>query len=301
MHPFLDFGIIKIPVYSLMFITGFFLATLVVYKRRAEFCMDSTDAVCGGLFGAVYLLLGAKLFYFLSKLPNIIAGYDIYLKWLKTSPLEAIDYAFGGMVFYGGLIGFIFGVYRYSRRFHVPFIAFTEGYAPLIPFVHGMGRIGCFFAGCCYGIEYYGPLSVRFPPEAIGEGASLVPRFPVQLLEAGLNFILVGILFFLQKKYGCDVRKLCAAGQQSMRGQRENAGSTEESETPAEKKRIVPGGLLGIYLLCYGIIRFILEFWRGDAERGIFFDMLSTSQIISLLMVPVAIGFIRGRFVKLGK
>lgn len=240
--------------------------------------MDSTDSVAGAIYGAIGLAIGAKAVYFLTKLPKIIAGYDLFRIWLKTSPLEALDYAFGGMVFYGGLIGFALGVWRYSHHFRVPLICFVESYTPLIPFVHGMGRIGCFFAGCCFGVEYHGPLAVQFPVEAVGNGAYLVPRFPVQLLEAGLNFIVAAFLFVLQKRCGCDVRDVL-----------NNSGND---------KKMVPGKLLGIYLAYYIVFRFGIEFLRGDVDRGVLFGFISTSQIISILLIPVAVWLLKGGLMK---
>ena len=88
---------------------------------------------------------------------------------------------------------------------------------------------------------------------------SEVSRFPVQLLEAGMNFIISAVLFILMKK-----------------------------------KKTKTGQLLGIY---YTIARFGLEFLRGDLIRGQIFGV-STSQIISFILLPVGIILVRGKWIE---
>ena len=114
---------------------------------------------------------------------------------------------------------------------------------PCIPLGHAIGRVGCLFAGCCYGLPYNGIGAIHLNPVGITH-----PVFPVQLLEAVLNLILSGCLLLYSRKK--------------------------------------PSGysLLFLYLICYAVIRFLLEFLRGDQIRGLFIG-LSTSQWISLLML----------------
>lgn len=125
---------------------------------------------------------------------------------------------------------------------------------PAIPLFHAFGRIGCFFAGCCWGVECEGglafPLSIAAP--------NGVPLFPVQLLEAGCNALL---FFFLHKA----------------------AGWLRENWL-----------LLPLYLACYGTVRFLLEFLRGDPSRGIW--LLSTSQWLALAAI-----FVGGLYLLCGK
>ena len=117
-------------------------------------------------------------------------------------------------------------------------------------------------AGCCYGIEYHGPFSIQFPYNEMIPELSEVSRFPVQLLEAGMNFIVSAVLFILMKK-----------------------------------KKTKTGQLLGIYLIYYTIARFCLEFLRGDLIRGQIFG-ISTSQIISFILLPAGIILVRGKWIE---
>lgn len=251
---------LNLPLYGPVFIAAFFAALFIARKIAPDYGVSREDLTYGTIYGGIGLLIGAKLLYFLTKLPNIIMHFDVYLELMKTSPLNAVSYAFGGLVFYGGLIGAFLGVYRYCYHFKVPFAGYLDLYAPFIPLVHGFGRIGCFLAGCCYGKEYHGFGSVQFPYNELVPELSEVPRVPVQLIEAGLNFMMFGILFFLLRR-----------------------------------KKMKTGQLMGIYILYYTIARYFLEMLRGDIIRG-GIGIFSTSQLISLLLIPVGIILVRGRW-----
>jgi phosphatidylglycerol:prolipoprotein diacylglycerol transferase len=140
-------------------------------------------------------------------------------------------------------------------------------YTPFLPFAHAFGRLGCFCAGCCYGIEYHGPFAVQFPFNEISPELSEVERFPVQLFEAFLNMICFGVLLFIMMK---NIKK------------------------KPEERKLKQGQLMGIYLTYYLIARTFLELLRGDSVRGKI-GFLSTSQIISILLIPVAIYFLLAR------
>lgn len=267
MFPYIRvFGIISIPLYGTIFVIGFFLAILAARRIAPNYGITREDVTYGAIYGAIGILIGSKLLYFFTKLPALVARREALWHSLENSPWDTLrymfGYSFGGFVFYGGLFGAVYGVYRYCRRYRVPFVPFVDIFAPLIPFVHGVGRIGCFMAGCCYGREYHGFGSVQFPYNELVPALDDVPRVPVQLIEAGLNFIVCGILVYLMKK----------------------------------KKRL-PGQLMGIYLIYYSIARFGLEMLRGDTIRGKW-GMISTSQIISLLLIPIGVVLLRGKLLK---
>jgi len=271
MLPSIDLGFIELPLYGLMFLIGFVLAVLMIRRIAPKTGVGKDDALFASIYGVIGLLIGAKVLYFITKVPGIIKNFDIIVDMFRKnegSTWSLIEYFlmdwFGGMVFYGGLIGFCFGVWRYCAHFKVNLFNIADLYTPFLPFAHAFGRIGCFCAGCCYGVEYHGFLSVQFPYNEISPELSEVPRLPVQLIEAGLNFVCFGILLYLMLK---NVR------------------------LPEEKRWLKKGQLLGFYLTYYLVIRTVLEFFRGDSVRGSV-GFLSTSQIISLLLIPAAIYFI---------
>ena len=112
----------------------------------------------------------------------------------------------------------------------------------LIPWIHGFGRIGCFLAGCCYGIPYDGPFAVQFLEGSLAPSNTTL--FPVQFVEAICLLILAIVLAVL------------------------------------DLKKSYPH-TIAVYFIVYGILRFLLEYVRYDAVRGHLLA-LSTSQWISL-------------------
>ena len=252
MYPTIDLGIVRIPLYITLFLIGFVLMVVWARKIAERYNYPKADILYLSLYSGIGILIGAKIMYFVSKLPIIIPNFDVYIEYWKTNPTGALNYSFGGLVFYGGLIGALLAYLFYCKWFKVDFGSLINIISPVIPLVHSFGRIGCFLGGCCYGIEYHGKFAVQFPENEFVEGLNACERFPVQLLEAFINLLLFFFLFYFARK----IRK--------------------------------PGTILGIYLICYSIIRFSVEFLRGDVERGILFGV-STSQWISLLLIPIGI------------
>ncbi len=153
-----------------------------------------------------------------------------------------LDLLASGFVFYGGAIGGVAAVYGYCRRYRVPFKSVLGLMTPAIPLFHAFGRVGCFLGGCCWGIEV--SWGIRFT-QSIG-APNGVPLLPVQLIEAGCNLCLFAFTAWLSRKL---VRKWL---------------------------------VMPVYIAGYSVLRFTLEFFRGDAERGVW--LLSTSQWISLAL-----------------
>ena len=93
-----------------------------------------------------------------------------------------------GLSSYGAVIGLIVMLFLYSKQHKKKFKDLLFAIMPSIPLMYGIGKIGCFLVGCCYGIKYYGPLSITYnyspsAPKDIG-------LFPIQLLEA-IVFIII--------------------------------------------------------------------------------------------------------------
>lgn len=163
------------------------------------------------------------------------------------SPIEVFKIWKGGLVFYGGLIAASATTIYYIRRKNLPVWRTADILAPSLAIGQVFGRLGCFSAGCCYGRTSDAPWAVVFTnPDSL---APLhVSLHPTQLYESG------AVLFiFLVLR---SVRKV---------------------------KRF-EGQLMWIYLVLYSGFRFLIENYRGD-PRGVYVDsMLSTSQIISIML-----------------
>ena len=247
------FGKYMLPLYGVIFMSAFFLAVFIVGKRAPKYGVAKDDVTFSAIYGILGLAVGAKALFFITKLPSIINNWKVAVKLMKLDFFEFMNYAFGGWVFYGGLIGFVVGMYIYCRIYKVDFIMILDMTTPFLPFVHGFGRIACFTAGCCYGVEYHGIGAIHFPYNEFVPELNAFPRFPVQLTEAACNFIMFAILLAI-----------------------------------FNKGKLRKGKLLGVYLIYYSVMRFFLEFLRGDLERGKV-GGVSTSQLISLLLLPVGI------------
>ncbi len=249
MHPIFKLGILEIPAYGSIIFIGLVVGTLIAAFTAKKYQIEKLDIVLSTILATVGLLVGAKLVYFITVMKDLPTVYRIS----EHNLIFVVYYALGGYVFYGGLIGALCGYLFYAKWFKLDFGSLINVITPVIPLVHAFGRIGCFMGGCCYGIHYHGPFSVHFPYNQFVEELGPAERFPVQLLEASLNFLLFLVLFFYARK----VRK--------------------------------SGQILGIYLIGYAVIRFSLEFLRGDLNRGVWLFGISTSQIISLLLIPLGI------------
>lgn len=150
----------------------------------------------------------------------------------------------GGIVFYGGLLGGLAGAFVGARIAKRKLVSLEDAIVPYIPLGHAIGRIGCTLAGCCHGAPYEGLFAIHYHNSITG----LPPEqgyFPVQPLEAILNTVICLLLLLYRKR----TRR--------------------------------PYALLFAYLGMYALVRFTLEFFRGDSIRGLF-GAISTSQWISL-------------------
>lgn len=238
-----------VDTYALSSIIGLLVCGFVACRLGRRFQISPEDIILLMVVAGVGILLGGHLLYGLTNLPLVLRILRAGKPFLIT--LKALAVCFGGSVFYGGLFGSLLAARWMTHPQKSPDGAVRyDLYALCIPLFHTFGRIGCFFGGCCYGIESRFGLIVYH--NDLSPGLCGVRRFPVSLLEAACNLL---IFFFLLSLF------------------RKNRHS---------------GRLIRYYLLCYAPVRFGTEFLRGDAVRGIWFG-LSTSQWISLMAFPVAL------------
>ena len=246
MYPSINILHKEISTYTIMALIGIFAVGIYVKYVTTKKQEDDYNYLVTLLIASIGLVIGSHLLYAITNINLILITIKHIDKITSFKLLLQILYLiFGGSVFYGGLLGGLLAGAIYIKSKKLDFKEITDTLTPCIPLFHGFARIGCFLVGCCYGIESKLGFTYQY---AIVETANHVSRFPVQLVEAVLNFILFIILynFYKKNKY--------------------------------------KGKLIYIYLISYAVIRFILEFFRGDSYRG-FIGFLSTSQILSLLIL----------------
>ncbi len=231
----IGFTIFDIPGYIFFVILGLIITigTFVILLSCKKYPLK--ENLISLLISLVSMIIFAKLFGCLSGVYRDI-GLGEKLSW--DSVINT------GIVFYGGLIGVIISYLICAKKTHQE-KHILDIVAVCIPLFHSITRIGCFFGGCCFGIE--SNLGIYYTTTVLGEVVTSY-RIPIQLIEAAFNFCLFLYLLFLYSR-----------------------------DDWLQKN------IMRRYLLIYSIGRFIIEFWRGDIVRGVVFGV-SFSQVISIII-----------------
>ncbi len=262
-----------IPIYGTFAVLGFLAALVFCLLTAPTFGINRDDISYICVFGGVGAVIGAKLLYMLVSINQIVA--DVSAQGFKV----LLDvYLPGGMVFYGGLLGAFLGALLGCHFFGLSLRSLFPCLIPGFALAHGISRLGCFFAGCCYGTHTAGRFSVIYKNSAFAPNGQ--PLVPVQLIESCFEILLAIVLLLsalvLTKK---------AAGRSVIRTT--HPGWYASVQTSNKNGFLI----FGLYLLFYGVFRFALEFFRGDEIRG-FIGLLSTSQWISIAAVVTGLALV---------
>jgi phosphatidylglycerol:prolipoprotein diacylglycerol transferase len=243
-----------LPTYGLLVALAFLAALAVTVKLARRSGIDPEAVLNLGIYCALAGMAGAKLLMFLFDIPYYIENPG---QIFSFATLQA------GGIFYGGLIAALVTAVLYMRRKQLPGLATADAFAPGLALGHAIGRLGCFSAGCCWGVETNLPWAVTFSNPGANDlvGVPLgVPLHPTQLYEAAAEAIIFGVLLWRFRK-------------------------------PHR-----PGVIIGLYLLLYSAVRFAVEFVRAHDTPNPFGGPLSSSQWIALgLILLVAIAWWRSR------
>lgn len=245
MYPIL-FEIAGFPVYTygVLLAAAYLLGLQLALVRARARGLDGNRVMDLGIWIIISALIGAKLLL-------LIVDFDTF----RQDPGELLTLMRSGGVFYGGLIAAVGVAIWYLRHHRMHVWGVADAFAPGIALGHVIGRMGCFFAGCCFGRATAVPWAITFRNEYAAQNVGTplnIPLHPTQLYEAGAELIILGLLLVFERK-----------------------------------GRPFAGRTFWGYMLLYGITRFIIEFYRGDA-RGMVGD-LSTSQFVSVILVPLSI------------
>jgi len=239
--------------YGILVALGF-LAGLWVATRLARQANLNTEAVFNlGFYSALAAMVGAKIMMILVDLPYYAEHPG---EILSLGTLQA------GGVFYGGLLAALAVAVWYMRKTQLPALLTADVFAPGIALGHAIGRLGCFAAGCCWGVECRLPWAVRFsdPASQLPRGLLGVPLHPTQLYESFAEFLIFGILYWRI-------------------GKPHSAGT-----------------IISLYLMLYSTARFVIEFFRFHEQGNLWGGPLDTSQWISLVLVALgAVHLLRRR------
>lgn len=242
MHPYLfKYGKFAIHTYGFFVAMGclsaFFIAKLEA-KRLGQDIEKITDLF---FYLIVAAIIGSRLFY-------VAITPEIFLE----NPLEIFKIWKGGLVFYGGFIAAFFTMLIFVKKKKLSFWKIADLMSPCLAFGHFFGRLGCFFAGCCYGKTCDLPWAVTFTHQDALAPVG-IPLHPTQLYASFGNLIIFGLLWFYRSRKKFD------------------------------------GHLFLIYIILYGVSRSLIEVFRGDFRGNSIFGVLSVSQEIGAGMVVIAI------------
>ncbi len=227
------------------------------FLRRGKQLGQPEDQLFNLLF---YTLLAGILG---AKLTLVALDWRDYLEHprLLLGTLRSAGVLIGGMIA-GGVV---FGLY--ARRRGLPGFRLLDAIAAPLALAQSIGRLGCYCAGCCWGVPTAAQsvFAVTFtnPVARDQTGVPLnVPLVATQLTQSVNDFLLALVLTWLWRR-----------------------------------RLEPPGTVFWIYVLLYSISRGVIEFWRGDAQRGLFFgNIVSTSQLFALTGIVLAmIMMLRGR------
>ncbi len=276
MYPVLfRIGSFPISLYGVMIALGLIVAVYLGVRLGKKVGFKEEVVIDIIFYSVIAGMVGARILY-------IIVNFKDFLN-------EPLFYIFNrrGFVLWGGILGAAPMVYFMIKKKRLPLGKSVDIGAIGLVLAQAFGRIGCFFAGCCYGKVTKSFLGIRFPRflypnidmsnmsetelynviatnKVSFEGSPAfqyhydegwvkltdthsLPVYPTQLFHSISNFIIFGILFYVY----------------------------------VYKKKF-DGQVFALYLILYSIMRFTIEFFRGDVERGFYWGFISTSQIICI-------------------
>ena len=260
-------GPVPINSYGLMIAIGFLVGLFLVLRTARKWGMNDKVLADAAFFVLPIGILGCRLLHII-LFPSAYSWDD---------PLGWIAVWRGGLVFQGGPPAGILFLWWYLPRHGVSFWRTVDAATPFLPLAHGFGRLGCFLNGCCYGKPSDAPWAIAFP--RIPRDTSLPvmgsrvyedhlrrfsdlspdvhlwshPVHPTQLYEFAGLMALCGFLLLLRKKWYPYV-----------------------------------GFQLPIYLIGYGVLRFIVEMYRGDHNPTHFLG-LTDQQFFSVVFAILGV------------
>ena len=237
----LKIGPLSIFTYGFFIALGF-LAGIYFAVKEARRLGEEPEMIMDLCFYLlVAAIIGSRLFY-------VATNPKMFLE----DPVEILKIWNGGLVFYGGFIAALITGIIYLKAKNFPVWKTADIMAPSVSLAHFFGRIGCFFAGCCYGKYCDLPWAVTFsnPDSLAPQGLSL---HPTQLYSALNNLAIFLFLFFFRKRKKYD------------------------------------GQLFWLYVLIYGITRSFIEIFRADFRGEFFYGTYSVSQVVGGIMAVVSL------------
>ena len=242
MHPILvKLGPLTVYTYGVFAATGLLLGVSLALRQGKQEGYDPQVLLDFFFYVILAGIAGSRVFY-------VLQHFSSY----RSNPLNIFKLWEGGLVFYGGLLFAFPLAWFLLRRQHLPFWESFDLIAPSLAIGQAFGRIGCFFAGCCYGLPSQVPWAVTFTdPDSLAPRG--IPLHPTQLYHALAGFVVFFALVLLRRH------------------------------------RRFTGQVACLYLILHSVLRFVVEDFRGDARAWIVDQALSLTQVISVVIFLLGI------------
>lgn len=236
------YGPFSIKTFGLFIVIGLLIFSRLLLKDPRAQKLITLDQYINLLANAIILsIIGGRLLYIITNWKTLSTFTEVFMIWE------------GGFSLMGAVLMLLIGIPWYLYRHHIPIIPLLDRAALYLPLLQAVSRIGCFFAGCCYGIPTSSWLGI-VNPLCANDTLLNQPLHPTQLYSAG---ILLCIFFFL--RYGAS--RFCK----------------------------IPGQLICLYLILSSLERLIIDFWRAERDfiaEGIW-SFFSIPQLVAFGIILV--------------
>lgn len=236
-----NIGSLRIEYYGLIMAFAMILGVIVACLNAKKRGLKSNDILILACYVLPLAVIGARIYYFIFSLDNYDSFWQIFEIWN------------GGLAIYGGVIGGALGVMLYCLIHKKNFFAVADIAAPSLILGQAIGRIGCFFAGCCYGIEVTNDAHMWFPLSTQING---VWHYSTFFYESFWNFLVFAALM-LVLYLGKNIKEY--------------------------------GVVMSLYFILYGIGRAWIEALRGDS---LYLGAIKVSQLLSILLIITGVAII---------
>lgn len=244
MFPWTSVGEFRLPTFLLIQILNACLLLWWAFRRARTQGKEPRLALDGAMLALASGLIGARLLHVAWEAPD----------YYRAEPARILDLLSGGYVYYGGfLAAFAAGAF-FLRAKREPLAPWLDFAAPVLSLGTAIGRLGCLFAGCCYGKICYQPWAISI----VDEKGVYLPRHPAPLYAILWELATLTILLALEKDRARGTSGLLRR----------------------------PGSLFALWMVLHGTGRFLIEFIRDDF-RGADLAGLSLSQWLSLGLVAI--------------
>lgn len=236
-----NIGSLRIEYYGLIMAFAMILGVIVACLNAKKRGLKSNDILILACYVLPLAVIGARIYYFIFSLDNYDSFWQIFEIWN------------GGLAIYGGVIGGALGVMLYCLIHKKNFFAVADIAAPSLILGQAIGRIGCFFAGCCYGIEVTNDAHMWFPLSTQING---VWHYSTFFYESFWNFLVFAALMIVLY-LGKNIKEY--------------------------------GVVMSLYFILYGIGRAWIEALRGDS---LYLGAIKVSQLLSILLIIAGVAII---------